>query len=1235
MEFHGMKRKKLQSLCKKHGIPANLKNIEMASRLASLFQKETQKAAEVIDLEEIEDEDVERRFKPLVEIYNREDCSRAQDVARLGENVNVPLVDERVKAPRKSRKLGKSVSELLLVDETITRRKKQESASSLGNIALRKLLVEHAQFDQEEEEGGVVNVVEASGFYKNGETCRYFTKKKHSKVELGTFGRRGEEKHEDDTVLMAEVKDKEEEASSLPVPLIHEAEIFEETTPPPTSVHLSVKNPEAVSTGQILVKDIGDEDIEAKEEIFVSIPGSELKKHNLEAKLAEAEAACCNEIHSSKDEMKVLSQPVTMSKAACSILDESEVFVTPEGRNLMLMEQENGKTSAADSVTHHDDEAAESHAVVFTIPEKVSLVADSGLDDVGKEEEHTATEPDVLTDEARNEGESVAVELHEESDIATSPLRQLSGVRDIKGDGIEWKEENGFVELTCISPDSHALLGKFESDGAEKSGGNKDKASEGKAAAEFHDESAVPEEAAKCEGNRVVELQVDCDVFTSAEKHLLLETAEGDSIKDKEEASSSLPVLLTERLDVSIHEAEIFEETTPPPTSVHFAVSNPEAVSAGHILVKEHNLVAKLAEAEASVEISAVCCNEIHEPGESSSSETKAAESVLIIENVLEGECEEKLELGTVLFEEEKEQVPSLLLERLSPASVKLAITSPAAELVVRTGRILLKDIASTMSVEEVTNTQDETLICTPRSELKEHYSVAKLAKVEANLENSAASCNENHSSKDDEKGSLENVFQEEKLQGSFSECSVEEQADTCKVGRISLEHCVDLETMDEVSPMEENVSDCVKEGGRKTVLAEVMKVEESHELSGVLTASESHSLMRVFEPEEAENKYKENKVVELLSESNISINLEKQLVSVDSGLDGTIMIKDHTGATSCEESFGFTSPERNQLSGNTEPHTVGKQEQKEVDSRLLLGESGQDRLGHGKSGSSEYQSHHGSSVSRKTCVLGGTEDKHQGDHSKEDEATGAITLTTPFEKAISLTPKEFTTEDNTNEEDATKATAKQSRGHSPHVYSLNLFDFDAVGTKTATETERNVGLPLPAEVDSETIGEISSHLEVAGTCSVVSEESAPFTDIQSQINDDALEEMEITGDYNISLFNTFSILTEKDSSLDLDESTLHNHKDEQVKAITLTPDEITVQDNMIEKAADEEMIENIDETEKQVGGDDPILIYRTEVKPKWHDMKENAPSSKIVDHLNVTARRTSKRQPLKDLRNN
>lgn len=37
-DFYGMKRKQLQALCKKHGVPANLTNCEMANRLSLLFK---------------------------------------------------------------------------------------------------------------------------------------------------------------------------------------------------------------------------------------------------------------------------------------------------------------------------------------------------------------------------------------------------------------------------------------------------------------------------------------------------------------------------------------------------------------------------------------------------------------------------------------------------------------------------------------------------------------------------------------------------------------------------------------------------------------------------------------------------------------------------------------------------------------------------------------------------------------------------------------------------------------------------------------------------------------------------------------------------------------------------------------------------------------------------------------------------------------------------------------------
>ncbi|OMO54860.1 hypothetical protein CCACVL1_27514 [Corchorus capsularis] len=45
MDFHCMKRKQLQALCKKHGVPANLTNRAMADRLASIFKEENEEPA--------------------------------------------------------------------------------------------------------------------------------------------------------------------------------------------------------------------------------------------------------------------------------------------------------------------------------------------------------------------------------------------------------------------------------------------------------------------------------------------------------------------------------------------------------------------------------------------------------------------------------------------------------------------------------------------------------------------------------------------------------------------------------------------------------------------------------------------------------------------------------------------------------------------------------------------------------------------------------------------------------------------------------------------------------------------------------------------------------------------------------------------------------------------------------------------------------------------------------------
>ncbi|XP_013592206.1 PREDICTED: uncharacterized protein LOC106300577 isoform X6 [Brassica oleracea var. oleracea] len=293
----------------------------------------------------------------------------------------------------------------------------------------------------------------------------------------------------------------------------------------------------------------------------------------------------------------------------------------------------------------------------------------------------------------------------------------------------------------------------------------------------------------------------------------------------------------------------------------------------------------------------------------------------------------------------------------------------------------------------------------------------------------------------------------------------------------------------------------------------------KSHDMSDVLTASESHSIMGAFEPDG-----KENKDVELLGESNISTNEE-------SGQDGKI--KYNTAAT-CEESSFFISPERRHHLGNTEPHTAGKQERKEVEfkdestfftrleTRLLLGESTQDRLDNGKSGSAKYQSHHASSpkvilkddsVARE-CQVAAPDFRENTIVDSSGSIASKVSYSHEFSAGEVSAGAEFMPKasqaKNVAGLDAIQGTSKQSRGNSPHVDTCHT-----MGADTIMDAERNVSLSsyvlsLPAEGNSETIGEISNHIEVAGTCSLVSEESGPSTDIQNQIHD-AVEELPVT----------------------------------------------------------------------------------------------------------------------------
>ncbi|KAK4773291.1 hypothetical protein SAY87_028310 [Trapa incisa] len=73
MDFHEMQRKKLQSLCKKHGIPANLKNVEMADRLSLIYKEIEEKkgggqssVSDSVEIDlEIDSKDLHQRVKKV------------------------------------------------------------------------------------------------------------------------------------------------------------------------------------------------------------------------------------------------------------------------------------------------------------------------------------------------------------------------------------------------------------------------------------------------------------------------------------------------------------------------------------------------------------------------------------------------------------------------------------------------------------------------------------------------------------------------------------------------------------------------------------------------------------------------------------------------------------------------------------------------------------------------------------------------------------------------------------------------------------------------------------------------------------------------------------------------------------------------------------------------------------------------------------------------------------------
>ncbi|KAL3737171.1 hypothetical protein ACJRO7_026005 [Eucalyptus globulus] len=97
MEFRSMKRKELQALCKKHGVPANLTNREMADRLSSLFEENEKSSVEPkseTDVKAVPRNIKKVRFSPVDETFvfvssNVKSTSRKKRATRMG-SINNP-----------------------------------------------------------------------------------------------------------------------------------------------------------------------------------------------------------------------------------------------------------------------------------------------------------------------------------------------------------------------------------------------------------------------------------------------------------------------------------------------------------------------------------------------------------------------------------------------------------------------------------------------------------------------------------------------------------------------------------------------------------------------------------------------------------------------------------------------------------------------------------------------------------------------------------------------------------------------------------------------------------------------------------------------------------------------------------------------------------------------------------------------------------------------------------------
>ncbi|XP_010537266.1 PREDICTED: uncharacterized protein LOC104812032 isoform X2 [Tarenaya hassleriana] len=129
MDFYGIKRKKLQNLCRKHGIPANLKNNEMADKLTSAF-KEKENENDVLG-KELSSEDSLHKDCCIDE--NLVVKKATKKVKFRSENEVFEFTRSVKKHPRRSDRLrGESYAQDVQDAEKGVRRSKQNAANGVS-----------------------------------------------------------------------------------------------------------------------------------------------------------------------------------------------------------------------------------------------------------------------------------------------------------------------------------------------------------------------------------------------------------------------------------------------------------------------------------------------------------------------------------------------------------------------------------------------------------------------------------------------------------------------------------------------------------------------------------------------------------------------------------------------------------------------------------------------------------------------------------------------------------------------------------------------------------------------------------------------------------------------------------------------------------------------------------------------------------------------------------------------